>query len=267
MDKKRLLSIGKLSKLTGVHIQSLRYYEKLGILKPVYTDPETNYRYYTFQQISIVEAIQYCADLDIPLKQFRDFLIEKDGQINYAKLIEQGTRLTVQKMQKIQTRLNFLENMQQEIAHAQDCYENQLVKSFLPEKIYWAIPYDATQSQASFHRAVYRLISDLEKNGLKAGYDVGQLLIYKGNKVKSYIFIDIRDNGQPLDNFPHIIHIPKGEYLCKVSQERQIQKAPEIFPELFAQAYDKIVVEVELFTEKFNYSAPIYEIRCTLPCA
>ena len=32
MDKKRLFSIGKLSKLTGVHIQSLRYYESLGLL-------------------------------------------------------------------------------------------------------------------------------------------------------------------------------------------------------------------------------------------
>ena len=45
MDKKRLFSIGKLSKLTGVHVQSLRYYETIGILKPAYIDPESNYRY------------------------------------------------------------------------------------------------------------------------------------------------------------------------------------------------------------------------------
>ncbi len=48
MDKKRLFSIGKLSKLTGVHVQSLRYYETIGILKPAYIDPESHYRYYTF---------------------------------------------------------------------------------------------------------------------------------------------------------------------------------------------------------------------------
>ena len=84
IDKSRLFSIGKLSKLTGVHIQSLRYYEKIGILRPVFVDPNSRYRYYTFQHMKIVEAIQYCAELDIPLKQFRNFLLEEDEQIDYS---------------------------------------------------------------------------------------------------------------------------------------------------------------------------------------
>lgn len=47
MDKQNLLTIGNLSKQTGVHIKSLRYYEQLGILRPAHTDPDTGYRYYT----------------------------------------------------------------------------------------------------------------------------------------------------------------------------------------------------------------------------
>ena len=92
MDKKRLFSIGKLSKLTGVHVQSLRYYETIGILKPAYIDPESHYRYYTFSQTRIVEAIQYCVELDIPLKNFRAFLSERDGQIDYSGLLEHGRK-------------------------------------------------------------------------------------------------------------------------------------------------------------------------------
>lgn len=34
MDKKHLLTIGNISKQTGVHIKSLRYYDKIGILPP-----------------------------------------------------------------------------------------------------------------------------------------------------------------------------------------------------------------------------------------
>ncbi|MCI8688619.1 MAG: MerR family DNA-binding transcriptional regulator [Lawsonibacter sp.] len=34
MKKENLLSIGALSKQTGVHIKSLRYYDSLGILRP-----------------------------------------------------------------------------------------------------------------------------------------------------------------------------------------------------------------------------------------
>lgn len=43
-----LLSIGEFSKIANVHIKSLRYYDKLGVLKPIYVDPKTNYRYYSY---------------------------------------------------------------------------------------------------------------------------------------------------------------------------------------------------------------------------
>ena len=45
MDKTKLLSIGTLSKLTGVHIKSLRYYDQIGTMPPAYVDPDTKYRY------------------------------------------------------------------------------------------------------------------------------------------------------------------------------------------------------------------------------
>ena len=41
MDKKHLLTIGNISKQTGVHIKSLRYYDKIGILPPAHVDRET----------------------------------------------------------------------------------------------------------------------------------------------------------------------------------------------------------------------------------
>lgn len=264
-DKKRLFSIGKLSKLTGVHIQSLRYYETLGILKPAYVDPESQYRYYTFSHMRIVEAIQYCAELDIPLKQFGAFLLEKDGQIDYSKLIDYGVELTNQKMQRIQKRLSFLENVQRELLHAEDCCSNPAVKTYFPEKLCWAIPYEGTQAASDFHSAVYRLIADMESHGLRAGYNNGQMLIGTQGDMKSYLFIDIRETNREIEAFPQILHIPAGEYLCKVSEESNIRKAPEIFPELFQQSYDKVVIEVELFSEKFHYATPVFEIRCSLP--
>lgn len=261
-DKNRLFSIGKLSRLTGVHIQSLRYYEQLGILKPAHIDPQSRYRYYTFQHTRIVEAIQYCADLDIPLKQFQNFLAEEDGQIDYAKLIECGVRLTNEKMTRIQKRLAFLEEVRQELLHAEKCRENIQVRRYFPQKLCWTIPYEGTQTAPDFHRAMYRLISDVEANGLRAGYNNGQLMFCRGKEIESYIFIDIRESEKELESFPQVITIPAGEYMCSVSHESSIRNAPGVFPELFEQDYDKVVVEMELFSEKFNYSTPVFEIRC-----
>lgn len=264
-DKSRLFSIGRLSKLTGVHIQSLRYYEELGILKPAYISPESQYRYYTFQQTRIVEAIQYCVDLDIPLKEFRQFLLEEDGQIDYAKLIAFGIQVTKEKIDRIKKRAAFLEYVRKELAHAEECRKNPLTTGSFPERLYWTLPYEGTQTDPDFHGAVYRLIADIEAHGLRAGVNNGQLLLCRGQEMKSYLFIDVRETEKPLEDFPQIIRIPAGSYLCSVSGESQIRNAPQIFPELFARLYDKTVIEIELFSEKFNYSEPVFEMRCSLP--
>ena len=65
--KKSFLSIGNMSKLTGIHIKSLRYYENIGVLIPAYVDPQTKYRYYSYQQIPNVMALRFCLELGIPL--------------------------------------------------------------------------------------------------------------------------------------------------------------------------------------------------------
>ena len=80
MDRTKLLSIGIFSKLTGVHIKSLRYYDEIGILAPAYVDPDTRYRYYSFSQIHVVDAIQLCIELDIPLKQFPEYIDPEQKQ-------------------------------------------------------------------------------------------------------------------------------------------------------------------------------------------
>jgi len=67
--KNNLLSIGDVSKLTGASVRSLRYYEKIGILTPAYISPDSNYRYYSKEQMPIVEMIMLCIELDIPLSE------------------------------------------------------------------------------------------------------------------------------------------------------------------------------------------------------
>lgn len=53
-----MLRIGEFSKLTKTTIKALRYYDKLGLLKPAFVDSETLYRYYTEEQIQDVQQIQ-----------------------------------------------------------------------------------------------------------------------------------------------------------------------------------------------------------------
>lgn len=119
MKKKNLLTIGELSKITGVHIKALRYYDSLGILKPEYIDPDSNYRYYSFPQKATVEAIQFCVDIGIPLKQFSTYTNEEEARIFYADLIQQGTIIIEEKINQMRTRLSRLKTMQGDVTRAE----------------------------------------------------------------------------------------------------------------------------------------------------
>ena len=188
-ENNRLFPIGVLSKLTSVHIRCLRYYEKLGILSPAYIDANTGYRYYTYRQMRIVEAIQYCVELDIPLKKFAEFLSQENGQIDYVGLIEYGKTVTEEKMQSILKRQQFLEDMTEGMAHAERCSQEQNTVSVFPERLFYCMPYEGAQTDGQFQSAMVRLIDEMESNGFEAGYDNGVLIHRKNGKMESFCFV------------------------------------------------------------------------------
>ena len=67
---KGYLSIGKVAKLKGVSIKSLRYYDEIGVFRPAYTYPVTNYRYYKEEQLPLLDAVSLCIELGIALRDF-----------------------------------------------------------------------------------------------------------------------------------------------------------------------------------------------------
>jgi DNA-binding transcriptional MerR regulator len=50
-----VLKIGDFSKICQTSIKALRHWDAIGLLEPVLTDPETNYRYYSIAQIDVVQ--------------------------------------------------------------------------------------------------------------------------------------------------------------------------------------------------------------------
>ena len=52
-----MLRIGEFSKLAKTTVKTLRYYDKVGLLKPSFIDSATSYRYYTEEQLEIMRRI------------------------------------------------------------------------------------------------------------------------------------------------------------------------------------------------------------------
>ena len=99
------LSIGELAKLRNVNVQSLRYYEKLGILVPAYINPESGYRYYSLEQIMILDTIILCIDLGIPLKDLKNY-VNAGGELEFEHLLKDGKKLANEKIRKIESSID-----------------------------------------------------------------------------------------------------------------------------------------------------------------
>ena len=76
-----MYKISDFSKRVGISIQTLRYYDKISLLKPSYTNNFTGYRYYTDDQINKIKIINYLKEIDLSLEEIDLYLKTNDINI------------------------------------------------------------------------------------------------------------------------------------------------------------------------------------------
>ena len=72
----RVIRIGDFSKLSQVSIKTLRYYDEMGLFKPINVDRFTGYRYYSASQLPRLNRILALRDLGLSLDQIAQVLDE-----------------------------------------------------------------------------------------------------------------------------------------------------------------------------------------------
>lgn len=87
-----MLRIGDFSKKTGISIDMLRHYDKIGIIKPNIVD-ENNYRYYHEEQVLFASYIVTLKNNGFTLSEIRDILSDSTIlEYSISKKIEEKTR-------------------------------------------------------------------------------------------------------------------------------------------------------------------------------
>lgn len=172
MKNNRLL-IGQMARLNHTTLATLRHYDKVGILSPVYVNPETGYRYYDVQQCLVFHMIQHHKALNMSLKEIKEILRRNDydflEQIYKKKLDEVNWALA-----EFEFRKEELERMMKGADHfchrppngfiqmgfitAEYVYEKKAVRNYVLEDI-GSVIYDASSIEGQ-----------LIKSGFTEGY-------------------------------------------------------------------------------------------------
>ncbi|WP_426749758.1 MerR family transcriptional regulator [Myxococcus sp. Y35] len=85
-----LYSIGETSRITGLTVKALRFYQEKGLLEPSRVDPSSGYRYYTERDIALAHTLRALRDLKLSLEEIQGVLTELGSGDSLA---EQLTRV------------------------------------------------------------------------------------------------------------------------------------------------------------------------------
>jgi MerR family transcriptional regulator, thiopeptide resistance regulator len=116
MTDTELLTVKRLASLAGVTPRTLRYYDRIGLLKPDSVGAN-GYRHYGKEAILKLQQILFYRELDMPLEEIRDLITRPDFdvvhalQAHRASLQERSNRLGTL-IRTIDGTVNYLEGKQ-----------------------------------------------------------------------------------------------------------------------------------------------------------
>ncbi|MDT8861826.1 MerR family transcriptional regulator [Alkalihalobacillus sp. MEB130] len=123
---KNMFSIGEMAKLHNITMKTLRYYDEIGLLKPIQIDLNNGYRYYSTEQFEQLNTIQYLKELGFSLKEIKGHLDHRD--INgFLDLLEKQKILTENKIRELERVKRKFQNRIKDIKVAREVEELGIV--------------------------------------------------------------------------------------------------------------------------------------------
>lgn len=151
------IQIGEFAALNNISVQTLRYYEKIGLVYPSKVDKLTNYRYYDLMQSSVLDMIHFLKSLDFSLEEIKEILNRHDNLAFLKEALTAQQKELEKKQLDMEVKISQIESFR-EITHV---YEDSLVTGDielikLPKRniITFSIPdniYNITAEKYEYH--------------------------------------------------------------------------------------------------------------------
>jgi len=248
--------------LNHITVQTLRHYDKIDLLKPLYVDEETGYRYYDIKQSAILDMIQYMKSLGMSLEQIRRQFERKDIE---------GIRDILRKQSRnIDEEIRKLHQMKRGVEACIRSYDRYLrmpeegiitLETIPARKVFC---YDGKINIYDHGLDTYEyILRELKKQviirDLPMVYfcNVGSILrkemIDAGRFVSSEIFVFVDDDFEDQEG---IEMIPEGNYVCTYFHSfwREKESAEALFRYIDEKGYQivgdyvcEVVVELPIF--------------------
>jgi len=161
--KKELYTIGEIAKVCAIPIRTLHYYNSIGLLYPAHVDPDSQYRYYSHDQIPDINTIKRFKVAGFSLKEMK-VLLEKESMIETQALIREKCMDLEQRIQSLLYTKNRLEAF---LANPSADYRNaEILVRRIPEEVVACSRYVGEATPDEFHLRFSKLSRIINREGL-----------------------------------------------------------------------------------------------------
>lgn len=256
---KNYFTISEFAKLRNININSLRYYEKLGLLKPAIIDENNGYRYYSTEQVTLLNKIILCIQLGIPLKEMVEFL-DEDGNLQSQKLLEQGRIIAQQRIQEMQNNLDYIEYSLKNIEENKEFVKHPGVyERYIEERKVMLTDYHKSffepKEVVSDISKIYRYA---QKKGMFPILPAGQILeINEAGEMRCRFFLQVLN----CTDEENVITIPAGTYSCMQVELDPTLDFIKLINENWNDSEKKTFIMNNVMLEKYSFETRPSELQ------
>lgn len=206
-------SIGEVSRLHNISVQTLRYYDKIGLFKPKVINKKSNYRYYSMEQFLQLDIIKYCKSIGLPLEQIKNLIGTNISIEEMFKVINIQQEIIENKLREMNAIKNHLASIKGKLSSIIEHESNKVFIKYNAKRKYISFDYVSNNSdelEINYRKAML----EIEKSKENLNYDLAVTTSYDYKKDKTtYKSIMFNMNESDLEHNSNVIILPEGEYV------------------------------------------------------
>lgn len=105
---KTKITMGELSKLYNISTQTLRFYDKVDLFKPIYVDENNGYRYYGIEQFALLDVIIFLREMNLTIDEIK-WYIKRRNLDSFIGILERKREALEDEIRRLQLRKNSID--------------------------------------------------------------------------------------------------------------------------------------------------------------
>lgn len=193
-------TVNEVSKLTGISVRALHYYDEIGLLKPTEVS-EAGYRLYDDEALEVLQQILFFRELDMPLKDIK--VIIENPDLEKTQLLNSQRKMLVLKKERLERIIASIDD----ILKGDNKMDFEVFSKDDIEQMYDAIVKNMTDEQREIFIKEYGSIEQFEKHfkenaaSEKAQKNMAKVVEWYGDKDSAMSVAMNPDNSKILEAY------------------------------------------------------------------